>query len=529
MVRWCTVVGTTFGSFRIIKQLGQGGMGAVYLAEHLLIGRKVAIKVLLPEFSSSPEMFTRFFNEARSTAQIHHPGLLDLFDFGYQDGQAYIVMEYLNGESLRDRIRRSGKLSFDLAIGVSRQLASAVGAAHALGVIHRDLKPENIFLLADAEVAAGLRAKVLDFGLAKLATESLSGCETKTGKILGTPLYMSPEQCKSARKVDHRADIYSLGCIMYEMVTGYPPFSGAGLAEIIAAQITEMPVSPRQSEPTLPPSLEAIILKALAKVPEERQQSMDELKQELDRASSGAFATGRHVLKLDGSVGTEETVAAVAVAGSSSVVDRALAPAATEIASAIPHATARTRKRKRRNNTAHTIALVGAALIFSGGVVYRLAAQGGGTVAQASTSPPPVVAPPPAIQPPAAAPPAVPAVVVPPSAPVPPSASATPAAEESKKVRLAIDSVPPGAEVWLGKNRVGTTPFESEVDKKEGEIEYVLKLAGYQNNKVTMNLQGDNSANVALKERAPVAPAKPKATPETTVKNPGGTLNPFDR
>jgi hypothetical protein len=276
------VVGTTAGSFRILKEIGKGGMGAVYLGEHLLIPRKVAIKVLLPELSGNADHVQRFFNEARSAGLINHPGLVDVLDFGYQtSGNAYIVMEYLQGESLRRRLQR-GPLAQYQAMVVARQVATAVGAAHNVGIVHRDLKPDNLVLLPDPEAPGKLRVKVLDFGLAKLMHESFSGVKTEVGNVLGTPYYMAPEQCRHAGQVDARADIYSLGCILFEMVCGAPPFPHKSLGEVLGAQLFTAPPKPSSMTPQIAPDLEQLILRMLAKEPDTRPQRMEQVKAELD-------------------------------------------------------------------------------------------------------------------------------------------------------------------------------------------------------------------------------------------------------
>jgi serine/threonine protein kinase len=163
------MIGTTLGSYRIVRELGMGGMGVVYYAEHPMLGKRVAIKLLRTELSRNQEVVGRFFNEAKAVTTINHPGLVDIYDFGYtNDGSAYIVMEFLEGESLAARLRRE-RPTVDVVIALARQLAGALGAAHARGIVHRDLKPDNIYLTPDPDVALGIRAKVLDFGIAKLA------------------------------------------------------------------------------------------------------------------------------------------------------------------------------------------------------------------------------------------------------------------------------------------------------------------------------------------------------------------------
>jgi serine/threonine protein kinase len=194
------------GSYRVLRQLGAGGMGVVYLAQHTVIGRHAAIKLLLPQYSADPEIVGRFFNEARTAALIRHPGLVDVYDFGrLPDGSAYLVMEYLTGETLASMLARHGRLPEELALALARQIAGAVGAAHHKGIVHRDLKPDNIFVVQDEEVPVGMRARILDFGIAKLSVELAEhGVKTRTGSFIGTPVYMSPEQCRGARTVDGR-------------------------------------------------------------------------------------------------------------------------------------------------------------------------------------------------------------------------------------------------------------------------------------------------------------------------------------
>ncbi|HEV7556039.1 MAG TPA: serine/threonine-protein kinase, partial [Kofleriaceae bacterium] len=187
--------GTKIGQYRILRELGAGGMGVVSLGEHTLLGRRAAIKTLLPKHSANHEVVERFFTEARATSAISDPGVIQIFDFGYHvDGTAYIVMELLEGESLATRIDRVGKLPLGEALRITRQGASALAAAHARDIVHRDLKPENIFLVKDPEAQDGERTKILDFGICKLGGIEM----TQAGTTVGTPAYMSPEQCQGA-------------------------------------------------------------------------------------------------------------------------------------------------------------------------------------------------------------------------------------------------------------------------------------------------------------------------------------------
>jgi TolB-like protein len=284
-------VGRTIGNYKIVRLLGSGGMGVVYLAEHKELGRKAVIKFVHGRLSDRDELATRFFLEAKAAASIRHPGIVDVFDYGRDDqGSPYIVMEFLDGESLRARLRREHPLPTDLGVALAQQIASALGAAHEAGVIHRDLKPENIFVVRDRESPSGVRAKVLDFGLAKPIARGEQAL-TRTGTFVGTPVYMAPEQCRG-REIDHRADIYALGCVLFEMVCGRVPFLDDTVGELIIAHNSMAPPSPRSLVPALPPALERTILRALAKSPADRQATMAEFAAELGEAGSGAKVSG---------------------------------------------------------------------------------------------------------------------------------------------------------------------------------------------------------------------------------------------
>jgi serine/threonine protein kinase len=272
------VLGVVIGNYRIVRKLGEGGMGTVYLGEHTLLGRKAAIKVLLTSLSARADIVNRFFNEARAATSINDPGIVQIFDFGFHtDGSAFIVMEFLEGETLDARLHKLGRLAVVDALRITRQVASSLYAAHGLRIIHRDLKPENIFLVRDQEVSTGERAKILDFGIAKLSDDHPGKIKTHTGALMGTPIYMSPEQCRGAGDLDHRSDIYALGCVLFHLLVGRPPFDGDGMGEIIAAHLREPPPAPSSRAPDLPPEIDALVLYCLAKDPSQRFQDMAEL------------------------------------------------------------------------------------------------------------------------------------------------------------------------------------------------------------------------------------------------------------
>ena len=271
------VEGTQVGAYRVLQQIGEGGMGSVWLAEHIALGRRAALKVLHPEFSNRPDIVARFFNEARAATAIADPGIVQIFDFGqHADGSAYIVMELLDGEPLDRRLRRAGALSLADGLRLMRQVASTLGAAHARGIVHRDLKPENIFIIRDPEVPGGERAKVLDFGIAKLTSDQ-GGVKTQTSAMMGTPTFMSPEQCRGAGHVDPRSDVYALGCVLFTLVTGRPPFQAEGMGEIIAMHLREPAPTPSQLRPGIPLEIDQLILRCLAKDPAQRFATAAEL------------------------------------------------------------------------------------------------------------------------------------------------------------------------------------------------------------------------------------------------------------
>jgi serine/threonine-protein kinase len=272
------MIGTQLGSYRIVSKIGEGGMGSVYVAEHTLLKRKVAVKVLLKELTSDASIKRRFLNEARATSQIVHPGIVRMWDFGeHTDGTTYILMELLEGETLRDRIARRGRYDLDHALALLRQIAEALGAAHAQKIVHRDLKPENIFLVADPAASFGVQPKILDFGIAKILDPSIDAPQTRAGSIIGTPMYMSPEQCLATPEIDHRADLYSLGAIFFLLLCGRPPFDKGNFGDLLAAHLHQAPPRPSSVVASLPVWIDEVVLRLLAKDREQRFQSTDEL------------------------------------------------------------------------------------------------------------------------------------------------------------------------------------------------------------------------------------------------------------
>ncbi|MGH9884913.1 MAG: serine/threonine-protein kinase, partial [bacterium] len=267
-------MGSVLGSYRILGELSTGGMGTVYRAEHVLLERPAAVKLLRPDLTANPSLVQRFFNEAKAVTACKHPGIVEVYDFDYApDGRAFFVMELLEGETLARRLSRARLVEAEVAL-LAHGIASALKAAHRVGVVHRDLKPDNVFLVPDPDGGPD-RTKVLDFGIAKLAGPSSRG-NTQTGTLIGTPLYMAPEQARAAGAIDHRADLYSLGCILYHMLVGRPPFVADGGGEIIAMQMFGQAEPPSRHTPVTA-EMEQLVLRLLEKDPADRFQNAGEL------------------------------------------------------------------------------------------------------------------------------------------------------------------------------------------------------------------------------------------------------------
>ena len=273
------------GRYTIERELGAGGMATVYLAQDVRHDRKVALKVLRPELAAVIGA-ERFLHEIKTTANLQHPHILPLHDSGTVDGTVFYVMPYVQGESLRDRLNREKQLPINDALRITREIASALDYAHRHGVIHRDIKPENI-LLHDGQ------ALVADFGIALAASSGGGARMTETGMSLGTPSYMSPEQAMGERTLDARTDVYALGCVLYEMLTGEPPFTGPTAQAIVARVLTSKPEAVTTRRHTVPPHIDAVIAVALEKLPADRFASASEFANALENASYGPARTSR--------------------------------------------------------------------------------------------------------------------------------------------------------------------------------------------------------------------------------------------
>ena len=280
------MLGQILGSHRVISLLGEGGMGRVYMAEHIKLSRKVALKLLRPEYAVKKDAVRRFFQEARAVNKIGHENIVDIEDYQELDNGTFIIMELLQGEDLADVQRKlDTPMPLHRAMRIATQVCDALVAAHKEGVVHRDLKPDNIFIVNTDSKRDFV--KLLDFGVAKLFNEENDGWQTAVGSVIGTPAYMSPEQATGI-PVDHRSDIYSLGAIMYEVFTGHPVFRAKSFGEFVVKHMNDEPVPPRDlaGAPKIPASLEMVILRCLEKDPDKRYQTVEDLRDDLSRATA---------------------------------------------------------------------------------------------------------------------------------------------------------------------------------------------------------------------------------------------------
>ncbi len=481
------LLGTTIDDrYLITDVLGEGGMGTVYSVKHRTLDRTFALKAMRADLAQEPELAERFIREAKATAAIKHPNIVSITDFGaLQNGCPYFVMEKLVGQTLHQLIKRGGAIPAARGAAITVKVARGLAAAHEAGVVHRDLKPENIFLLGRSDAGPEQDVRVVDFGAAMIVGKSRL---TKAGIVFGTPYYMSPEQASGAA-VDHRADIYALGVIMYEMFTGKVPFEGDTYMGVLTQHMFAQPMPPSRLDPRLARemgALEAITLKCLEKQPSARFATMDELVREVDK-----------VVRVD-----EDGVAKVSPyldAGASRGEPRIFAMAdALELPS-----TGELRGRVMRvadegaeeDNTAERrgrvlLIVAGAMLLFALGLVlYKLS----------KSAPAAPVAP------------IASATSAPASATASPSVSAAPPSSPFHTV--AIDANVP-CDVYRGTALIGKTPLELRVEDSDPSRSYVLKASGYSDQEVVVGATTTDRIDVSMHKRAPpsVRAPSPSAT-----------------
>jgi serine/threonine-protein kinase len=443
------------------EKVGQGGMGAVYRAKHTEIGKQVAIKILLEKYAEKDQVVARLRQEARLASSIGHEHIIDITDIGYtNDGRTFVVMEYLEGMSLGQRIAHNGPLERSCAIRIARQVASALAAAHDKDIVHRDIKPENVFLLK----RKGLDfAKVVDFGISKAMVndpENESPRLTQTGMVLGTPLYMSPEQARGDEGLDHRIDIYALGVIMYEMVTGEVPHRGSNYLNVLSQIVTNEVISPSSRRQDLDADFEAVILKAMAKDRDERYQTMEELDADLQ------------ILQDD---------------------DPSLSTSGVRVSAFRWH------KKRQRSKLRLLWYAAGIALLLSAVAVTITMVMPDDASSKDALAAVPVDA-----------------------APPPPPADATPAKVVEETVTIEIKSIPAGATVYAddGSRVLGTTPVKHAFVKANKQIPIIAELEGYKTAEVNVNPIEAAKQGVTIRlKKAPKNWKKPPRKPPTAAAN----------
>jgi len=478
------MIGQKVGQYQVVAKIGEGGMGAVFEAVDESIGKRVAIKVLHKEHAKNPQIASRFINEARAINVVDHPGVVQVSAFGQlPDGTAYIVMELLKGETLNGRMKASGgRMPMLTALLLARQIASALAAAHSKGIIHRDLKPDNIMLVPDSSFPGGERTKLLDFGIAKLKLEYQGSGDqvmTRAGVMMGTPLYMSPEQCRNASDVDDKADVYSLGVMLYRMLAGKPPFSAPGTGELMAMHIYMQPPPLGEADRSLPEPLVQLVHRMLAKKREERP-SMSQVASELERI--GVKASGMMQV-----VSASPSPAA----GQSQAVSSPINEGATIVSeSGRPQPQAQVAPKRSRVPVIILGVLLLAVLAGGGLVAFRALQRGQHPVE----------------------PPKVENKNDPNKPPEQPKTQPQP-----QLVRWHIESDPAGAEIFQTDTGelLGTTPFRLEQPQKPGEIALEIRLKGYQTAKLTLDGSKDaEPPTVKLDPEKRKRPGKKDKTPK---------------
>jgi serine/threonine-protein kinase len=494
------LIGAQVGNYEVKRKLGEGGMGAVYLAEHPLIGKKVALKVLHAEFASNDDVVSRFFNEAKAVNDIQHPNIVDIIDYGVipragAEAMVYFIMEFLGGRSLADIVRNESPLAPERALRVSLQIADALGASHRANIVHRDLKPDNVILINRRREPDFV--KVLDFGIAKLTGDQPGSRRTRTGIVMGTPAYMSPEQCEGRGEVDHRTDVYALGILLYEMLTGRVPFEGEGYGEVLVQHLTQAPQKPSTIRGLIPPHIEAVCLRALEKRADDRYPSMDEFMRALADPVSYVEGAGgvQHFTTANLGAPQATPYPAHQIAPPTPLPTQ-LAPATpagmsppTPLPQPNPHqaswpspvpgapTVAGTSSRKLPLILVAVLAIAGlavAGIVLMGGGGDEddgVAAAGldAGTLAGGDVTGSDGVAPD--------------TTVLEPEPEPEPDVEPEPEPEPKKPemVRISVVSEPPGAKVYRAGKEIGTTPVSFDLEKGEEKVPLTVKRRGYDN------------------------------------------------
>jgi serine/threonine-protein kinase len=474
--------------YKVLKKLGEGGMGVVYLAEHVFIEKKVALKVLSEDFARKADLVARFMQEAKAASKIGHENIVDITDFGEtSSGSVFFAMEFLDGQDLAGHIRSGGAMPFARARHIMNQICRALGAAHAKGIIHRDMKPENVYLVTREGKPDFV--KILDFGIAKMSGLDDAGSRlTRTGMIFGTPEYMSPEQAKGDRP-DHRVDIYAAGCILYEMLTGDVPFHAETFMGVLTKHMFETPEPPsvRNPEAQIPAEVEAVVLQALAKDRDQRFQTMKEMAMALEACAGGdpTRAWGNEPSHVGGLREASQTF----TAARGTAARGAVRPTSVPSGPAAP-------PRKKTG------------LVVGGAVAALLIGGTGAAVILTKKKPEPPPAPVAQPEPPK------------PMAAPPPVETPKPV-ERAKpsKYTMTINTEPSGADVFNGPERLGTTPAQVVLPASEATVTLTLKKHGYKDQSLKVVADKDHDFLVDLAQvgrphssRSASKPSTPLAT-----------------
>ncbi len=469
------LINATIGNYKVTRKIGEGGMGSVYLAEHPLIGKKVALKVLHPEFASNQDVVTRFFNEAKAVNDIDHPNIVDIIDYGTipspTGNMVYFIMEHLDGHPLENVIAEQAPLSPERSLHICAQVADALAASHRANIVHRDLKPDNIILVKHRSTNDFV--KLLDFGIAKLTGDQPGSSRTRTGIVMGTPSYMSPEQCEGRGNIDHRTDIYALGVVLYQMITGRVPFEGQGYGEVLVQHLTQAPAPPSTIRGVIPPHVEAVCMKALEKSPAARYQSMEDFIAALTDPVGFVEANGGLAGFYSANLGSPVLPPSTRAPTHGGQVPLTPAPG-----SLTPVNAASTQFPSGIHQPKSKMPLfIGGGVVVAAGIAAALMLGGGGDAKKQEVAEAPVQ---PAVeaQEPAAKVEAEPVQPVQPEV-TPPETEAQPEVK-AVSVSAAITSAPKGAEIWVNGNFEGKTPAKLRYESDELPLEIVLKKSGYE-------------------------------------------------
>ncbi|MFO0660297.1 MAG: serine/threonine-protein kinase [Polyangiaceae bacterium] len=477
------------GGYQIQHKLGEGGFGTVYAAIHPMIGKNAAVKVLNRQCSSNPEMVSRFVAEARAVNQIRHKNIIDIFDFGsLEDGRHYYVMELLEGKPLDSYLEKVHRMPVSDAIPILRAIAKAIDAAHAAGIAHRDLKPENIFLVRDED--GGFTPKLLDFGIAKLLTNSTeSQHKTRTGTPMGTPYYMSPEQCRGVN-VDKRTDIYSFGVMVHRMLTGSMLFDAESAMDLMMAHVVQPPPPMSTVLDTLRPELDGPVLHMLQKDPSKRPASLSAAVDELAAAAQQAGYTvpgGATLSHLNMTPAQPPSPpASVAIDSVRSPEERhAISQARTMVNTGAPVANQAVFDSSSKRPP-WVLPLV--ALIVVGGLgITAVALKGSGSTGTAATAA--VTA--------TVSTPVTSATTNPTAGTATVAASATTAPNEAT-IALTLETTPPGAEVFLGDAKIGVAPGPINLPRGTEKLTLSVRSAGFVSKTVEVTPAVNASLQVTL-------------------------------